>query len=130
MNHSTGYAQRETERGFHLLAVALGEVDDEAARRRQRHQRPRAGVPKLRVDRRCLLLPCTHTRPNQTNRIISDNHRRKRSYFSPLIPPKARRPPWLPLQLALALADTEKERKNYYYSSRTLVARQMELRGF
>ena len=42
-----GYA---SEKGVHLLAVALGEVDDEAARRRMRHQRPRAGVPELRVD--------------------------------------------------------------------------------
>jgi hypothetical protein len=55
----------------HLLAVALGEVDDEAARRRQRHQRPRAGVPQLRVDRRRLLLPCTDTRAKQTNPLIS-----------------------------------------------------------
>jgi len=39
-------SERVRER-VHLLAVALGEVDDEAARRRQRHQRPRAGVPKL-----------------------------------------------------------------------------------
>jgi hypothetical protein len=39
----------------HLLAVALGEVDDEAARRWQRHQRPRVGAPQLRVDRRRLV---------------------------------------------------------------------------
>ena len=76
MNHSTS-----KHGGLHLLAVALGEVDDEAARRRQRHQRPRAGMPQLRVDRRRLLLPCTHT-ANQTNAasVITEEKRRT---FSP-----------------------------------------------
>jgi hypothetical protein len=45
--------------GVHLLAVALREVDDEAPCGRKRHERPGAGVPQLRVDRRRLLLPCT-----------------------------------------------------------------------
>jgi hypothetical protein len=47
----------------HLFAVTLGEVDDEAARRRQRHQRPRAGVPQLRVDRRRLVKSVERRRP-------------------------------------------------------------------
>jgi hypothetical protein len=45
----------------HLLAVALREVDDEAAHRRQRHERARAGVPQVGVDRRRLPLPCGRT---------------------------------------------------------------------
>jgi hypothetical protein len=56
------HGDEEGERGVtHLLAVALREVDDEAAHRRQRHERARAGVPQVGVDRRRLPLPCGRT---------------------------------------------------------------------
>jgi hypothetical protein len=47
----------------HLFTVALGEVDYGAVRRRQLHQRPRAGVPQLRVDRRRLVKSVERRRP-------------------------------------------------------------------
>lgn len=124
MNRSTGKAGRLRERGggwVHLLAVALGEVDDEAARRRQRHQRPRAGVPELRVDRRRLLLPCARTHTH--GRIISNNKDKGATFALPLIPPEARRPPRLPLQLALAHAlsriNASRRKEEAYCYSRT-----------
>jgi hypothetical protein len=48
---------RERNRGSNLLAVALGEVDDEAPRRRQRDERSRARVPQLLVDLRAPAAP-------------------------------------------------------------------------
>jgi hypothetical protein len=51
----TTWVKALSEEETHLLAVSLGEVDDEAARRLQWHQRPRTGTPQLRVDRRRLV---------------------------------------------------------------------------
>ena len=77
----------------HLLAVALREVDDEAAHRRQRHERARAGVPQVGVDRRRLPLPCKRTHADAGVSDTTRHEKKKRRRLSELGHKKRELPP-------------------------------------